>query len=156
MTAFAAAALAALCYAAAVPPWSLDVLAPVALAPLLWALRGRRASAALGLGLLCGLAFAAMTAWWVPAMLVRFFLVSPALAALGAVGIYLAVSGIPIALFAVGPRACSAPGAPPPTSGSRPSGSPPSWSARTRSRGSRGSSSVTRSIAASRSSRWPT
>jgi apolipoprotein N-acyltransferase len=102
MTALAAAALAALCYAAAVPPWSLDVLAPVALAPLLWALRGRRAPAALALGAVCGLAFAAMTAWWVPAMLIRFFLVSPALAALGAVGIYLAVSGIPFALFALG------------------------------------------------------
>ena len=102
MTALAAAALAALCYAAAVPPWSLDVLAPVALAPLLWALRGRRAPAALALGAVFGLAFAAMTAWWVPAMLVRFFLVSPALAALGAAGIYLAVSGIPAALFALG------------------------------------------------------
>jgi apolipoprotein N-acyltransferase len=101
MTRLAAAALAGLLYAAAVPPWSVDVLAPVALAPLLLALRGRRAAVAGGLGLVFGLVFAAATAWWVPGMLARFFMVSPAGAAAGAVAVYLVAAGLPFALFAV-------------------------------------------------------
>ncbi|HYR95509.1 MAG TPA: hypothetical protein VEM57_02190, partial [Candidatus Binatus sp.] len=98
----AAAALSAVLYAAAVPPWSIDVLAPVALVPLLLALRGRRPAAALGLGVGFGLAFAVATAWWLPAMIGHFFTVSAARAALGSAAIYLLSAGLPFGLFAVG------------------------------------------------------
>ncbi|HXJ34316.1 MAG TPA: apolipoprotein N-acyltransferase [Candidatus Eisenbacteria bacterium] len=102
MIVFAAAVLSAVLYAAAVPPWSLDVLAPVALVPLLLALRGRRMLAGFGVGLVFGLTFAAATTWWVPGMLERFFLLSETSAVLGAGGIYLAVAGLPFALFGYG------------------------------------------------------
>jgi len=98
----AAAALSAVLYAAAVPPWSIDVLAPVALVPLLLALRGRRPAAALGLGVGFGLAFAVATAWWLPAMVEHFFAVSALRAALGSTAIYLFSAGLPFGLFAVG------------------------------------------------------
>ena len=98
MIAVAAAVLSAALYALAVPPWSLDVLAPVALVPLLLALRGRTTLLALGLGLAFALAFAAAAVWWLPAMITHFFAVSPVRATLGAIGVYLAVAGLPFAL----------------------------------------------------------
>src|SRR5262249_4386865 len=110
MTAVAAAVLSAALYALAVPPWSFDVLAPVALVPLLLALRGRTTGAALGLGLVFALVFAATAVWWLPAMISHFFAVSPVRATLGAIGVYLVVAGLPFALFAAGaPRLLRSP-----------------------------------------------
>jgi apolipoprotein N-acyltransferase len=102
MIALAAAALSAALYAAAVPPWSVDALAPVVLLPLLLALRGRRPAAALGLGVGFGLAFAVATAWWLPTMIGHFFGVSAVRATLGSAAIYLIAAGLPFGLFAVG------------------------------------------------------
>jgi len=102
MIPLAAAALSAALYAAALPPWSVDVLAPVALVPLLLALRGRRALAAALLGLVFALTFAIATVWWLPAMLVHFFAVSTPRAIAGALAVYLLVAGLPFALFAIG------------------------------------------------------
>ena len=102
MIALAAAVLSAVLYAAAVPPRSIDALAPVALVPLLLALRGRRAATAFGLGAGFGLAFAATMAWWLPAMVGHFFAVSAARAILGSAAIYLLAAGLPFGLFSVG------------------------------------------------------
>jgi apolipoprotein N-acyltransferase len=102
MNPLAAAVVSAALYAAAIPPWSLDGLAPAALVPLLLALRGRRPAAAFGLGAAFALAWAVAAVWWLPGMIERFFAVSPARAVLGAGGIYLLVAGLPFGLFAAG------------------------------------------------------
>jgi apolipoprotein N-acyltransferase len=102
MIGLAAAVLSAALYAAAVPPWSVDALAPVSLVPLLLALRGRRALPALGLGAGFGLALAVAIAGWVPAMIGHFFAVSAGRAVAGTAAVFLLNAGMPFGAFAVG------------------------------------------------------
>jgi len=67
MIGLAAAALSAVLYAAAVPPWSIDVLAPWFSSRCCWrSAAGARGGTRSRVGF--GLAFAVATAWWLPAM----------------------------------------------------------------------------------------
>jgi apolipoprotein N-acyltransferase len=63
--ALGAAVLSGLLLAAAFPKWDQTYLLPVALVPLLWALRGQSRKAALGLGLAAGLAYFLGLLYWI-------------------------------------------------------------------------------------------
>ncbi len=97
-----AIALAALLYAAAAPPWSIDVLAPFALAPVLLVLRGDRPRVAFATGFALALLLGPALSSWMPAMLVRFFGVSWPLAVLATGTVYVVFGGVPFGLFGIG------------------------------------------------------
>jgi apolipoprotein N-acyltransferase len=65
LLALGAAILSGLLLAAAFPKWDQTYLLPVALVPLFWALRGQSWKAALGLGLVSGLAFYLGLLYWI-------------------------------------------------------------------------------------------
>jgi len=102
VTRVAGLALAALLYAAAAPPWSVDALAPVALVPVLLALRGLGTAAGFVIGAAYGVALAAAVTWWSPGMFARFFGIPAPLAALASLGMYLLCVGVPVGLFGAG------------------------------------------------------
>lgn len=102
MKAAPAIVLAALLYAAAAPPLSIDVVAPVVLTPVLLALRGRSARAAFGLSGAFGVTAAAAVTWWAPGMLSRYFGVPVPVAALGAAVMYGLCVGLPFGVFGAG------------------------------------------------------
>lgn len=97
-----AIALSALLYAVATPPWSVDVLAPVVLVPVLLALRGRGPSAGFRLGVLFGIAAAAAVTWWAPGMLHRYFELPGPFAVAAAAGMWVLCVGLPFGAFAAG------------------------------------------------------
>ena len=95
----AAAVVSGALYALLLPPFEHSALAWVALVPLLWALaRGGSAR-----GAVCGLLWAATAtlgvAWWFPAMLERYFALSPLTAWTGLAGLAVVVDGWPYAAF---------------------------------------------------------
>jgi apolipoprotein N-acyltransferase len=100
-----ATAASALLYAAAVPPWDIDLLGPVVLTPFLLALRGARTKTGFVWGAALGLASAATVTWWATPMLARYFDLSFPAAAVVAAGMYLLGVGLPMGAFGAGSAA---------------------------------------------------
>lgn len=92
-------ATSALLYAVLLPPFELSTLAFVALVPLLYVLCTSSPGRGFGHGLLWAVMATAAVAWWFPAMLERYFDLSPAWAWLGLVGLGALVVGLPYACF---------------------------------------------------------
>jgi apolipoprotein N-acyltransferase len=97
---FLACVASAALYAALFPPFDLVWLAPLALAPWLWAIAGLRPLAAAGLGLCWATLATAGAAWWLPQMLGAYFGLAPLAAGAGLVGVGLLTVGPFYAAFA--------------------------------------------------------
>ena len=89
----AACAGSAALYGALFPPFELVWLAPMALAPYLWALAGLAPARAALLGLLWATLATAAVAWWLPEMLAGYFGLGPLAAIAGLVGVGLLAAG---------------------------------------------------------------
>lgn len=89
------------------PPFRFEVLAWVALVPLLWALEGRKAHEAFALGLLTGLVSFGITIWWVKISMAAYGGLSAPLAwaITGVLAAYLALYPALFAFFMVRLRA---------------------------------------------------
>lgn len=95
-----ACAGSALLYGLLFPPFGLAWLAPLALAPYLWAIAGARPLAAAGLGLAWATLATAAAAWWLPRLLGSYFELTPLAAGAGLVGVGLLTVGPFQAAFA--------------------------------------------------------
>lgn len=96
----AACAVSAALYGLLFPPFDCFWLAPVVLAPYLWAVAGARPLAAAGLGLGWATLATCAAAWWLPRLLGSYFELAPMEAALGLVGVGLLTVGPFHAAFA--------------------------------------------------------
>jgi len=95
-----ACAGSALLYGLLFPPFDLAWLAPLVLAPYLWAVVGARPLAAAGLGLAWATLATAAAAWWLPRLLGSYFELSTLAAGVGLVGVGLLTVGPFHAAFA--------------------------------------------------------